>query len=117
MGRAVSARTSYARAVREYDEAFERELVETIMEAIAQASLVSDANCCVMRTGETASALVTVLAATLALSPAAVRLPAAIRKLTDEIRHRLLRRISQGQADADEFRGRCFTSTDVEGSA
>jgi hypothetical protein len=113
----AGARTTYQRAAAGYDEAFERELVDAVMEAIARASMVTDANAIVMRTGETASALVTVLAATLALSPQACRSPSAIRKLTDEIRRRLLRRINHGQAEADVFRARVFIGIDVEGSA
>jgi hypothetical protein len=71
----------------------------------------------VLRNGETASALLTVLAATLAMSPAACRSPSAVRKLTDEIRRRLLLRVNRGKADADAFRARVFTSDDVRGSA
>jgi hypothetical protein len=112
-----SARTSYARAAAGYDDEHEAALVEAIMAAIAQASVVADANALVLRTGETASALLTVLAATLALSPEAVRSPTAIRKLTDEIRRRLLLRVTRAQAEADAFRARCFTGTDVGGNA
>jgi hypothetical protein len=111
----VSNRTTYARAASSYDE--ECALVEAITEAIAKTSMVSDADVLVMRTGETAAALVDVLAMTLALSPAVHRSPRAIRKLTDEIRRRLLRHVASAKADADEFRKRCFTSTDVGGRA
>jgi uncharacterized protein YgbK (DUF1537 family) len=113
----AAAPTTYARAAAGYDEAFERKLVKAIIAAIAQASLVSGANCCVIRTGETASALLTVLAATLSLSPAAVRSPTALRRTIDELGKRLRPRVAAAQPDADAFRARCFTSDDIGGHA
>jgi len=110
-------RTDYARATAGYDEAFERALVDVITTAIAEASRVTDAPIMVLRTGEIASALLTCLASTLALSPAATRSPTATRKLMDELRRRLLLRIRQGQAEADAFRARVFNGTDVGGAA
>jgi transposase len=113
----MTAARTYADAIREYDEAFEHELVEVVMEAIARASMVTDANAIVMRTGETASALLTVLAATVAMSPAAVRSPTAMCKTLDELGKRLRRRVAAAQADANAFRERVFTSGDVGGNA
>lgn len=110
-------RFTYDRAAAGYDEGFERALVDAITAAIAQASIVTDSNIMVIRTGETASALVTALASTLAMSPAATRSPAAVRKITDDIRRRLLLRIGRGQAEADAFRARVFDGLHTRGNA
>jgi hypothetical protein len=114
----TAAARTYARARREYDEPFEHELVQRIMHAIAQA-MVTDANAIVLRTAATASALLTVLAATLAISSTAVRSPAALRKTIDELGKRLRRRVAAAQADPDveEFARRCFYGPEVEGNA
>ena len=115
----TAAARTYARAMREYDEPFEHELVQRIMQAIAQA-MVTGANAIVLRsTGATASALLTVLAATLAISSTAVRSPAALRKTIDELGKRLRRRVAAAQADPDveEFARRCFYGPEVEGYA
>ena len=67
-------------ATDEYDFAFEHAFADTIMEAIAKSCMVIDAPRMVIRTGEAAGALLTVLAIMIALSPSAVRSPGAIRK-------------------------------------
>jgi CHASE1-domain containing sensor protein len=81
--------------------------------------MVTDANAIVLRTAATASALLTVLAATLAISSTAVRSPAALRKTIDELGKRLRRRVAAAQADPDveEFARRCFYGPEVEGNA
>jgi hypothetical protein len=115
----TAARTSYAQAIREYDPTFERTLVEEITLAIGRASICSDADVLALRTGETASALLTVFAATLALSPEAARSPTAIRKTVDELAKRLRLRVAKAQASAEvqDFARRCFHGNDVGGSA
>jgi hypothetical protein len=95
------AGTTYDRATAGYDEAFEQRLVEEITLAIGRASICSDANIVALRTGETASALLTVLAATLALSPAAVRSPTALRRTTGELGKRLQRRVAAAVSSPD----------------
>jgi len=80
---AESKRTTYAEAVAGYDEAFEHHLAEVIVRAIAEASIVTDADVMALRTGETVAALTTVMAGMLAMSPAVARSPTAIRKATD----------------------------------
>jgi hypothetical protein len=85
-------RTDYATATREYDSAFEHAFADTIMEAIAKSCMVIDAPRMVIRTGEAAGALLTVLAIMIALSPSAARSPGAIRKAIEEL----------GNASADE---------------
>jgi hypothetical protein len=112
-------RTSYKRACDSYDEQFERALTETIIGAIADASRVNDVNAIVFRTAETTSALVTVLAGMLAMSPATCRSPTAIRKTMDGLHKRLRQRIALMQSDPEfqEFLRRCFHGNDVGGRA
>lgn len=102
--------TAYARAVAGYDVDFERHLAEAITTAIAKASLADDANVLMLRTGETTSALLTVLAGTLALSPAATRSPSAVRKTLDQLGKRLRQRIAAAERDpaTQDFLRRTF---------
>jgi hypothetical protein len=104
------ARTTYERATREYDDEHERALVDAIMHAVVEASKVDDLNCVVVRTGELASALMTVLATAIALSPAATRSPTQLRKTCDEITKRIRLRVSKAEADPGlrEFKRRTF---------
>ena len=53
---------TYARATLEYDNEHERELIEAITRTIFETSVVSDVNAVVIRTHETAKALLTELA-------------------------------------------------------
>jgi hypothetical protein len=112
-------RTTYARAAAGYDLQFEQKLTEQITAAIVAASLVTDANVIILRTRETASALVTALATFLAMSPAATRSPTAMRKITDELGKRLRRRVALAAADPglQEFMRRTFNGTDDGGHA
>jgi hypothetical protein len=112
-------RTSYARAAAGYDEAFERELLEAITRAIADASMVSDCNAIVLRTAETASALLTALAGMLAMSPAATRSPTEIRRTCDALHKKLRRLIAQAERDAhvQDFVARVFRGANVRGRA
>jgi hypothetical protein len=113
----TAARTTYQHARRGYDDAFEQALAAAIMEAIPQTSMVTDVNAVVFRTGETASALLTVLASVLAVSPAATRSPTQIRRTVDELGKRLRVRLAKVQPVAAEFRARVFTEDKVRGSA
>jgi hypothetical protein len=115
----VSNRTTYGRAAEGYDDEHERALVAAIMQAIAEASRVTDVDVMVFRTGEMASALLTVLAGTLAMSPAATRSPTTIRRTIDELAKRLRRRLTAAENDQDlqDFVRRCFHGSNVEGSA
>jgi hypothetical protein len=110
-------RTFYESACDGYDGQFECALTETIIGAIAEASRVSDVNIIVFRTAETTSALVTVLAGMLAMSPATCRSPTAIRKTIDELHKRLRQRIALMRSDPgfDQFLRRCFHGNDVGG--
>jgi hypothetical protein len=111
--------TSYARAVGGYDGDFERALVDAITETIAKASIVSDCNAMIIRTGETASALLRMLASVLALSPEVTRSPATIRDTVDDFSKRLRREVTATAADPDvrEFVQRAFRGDAAEGMA
>ena len=115
----TGAQTTYDRATSAYDKDHERTLMEAVTTAIFNASKVSDCNAVVIRTGEAASALTTVLANILALSPSACRSPTAIRKTVDDLGKRLRRRIATAEKDADlqEFIRRSFRGNDTEGNA
>ena len=93
--------TTLERATLEYDAAHEQALMEAITAAIFEASKVSDANALIFRTGEAASALLTVLAGVLAMSPAVTRSPTAIRQTVDELGKRLRRNVSAAEQNAD----------------
>jgi hypothetical protein len=112
--------TDFERAVAGYDEAFERELANMIVDAIGQASLIAEPRTMLIRTNETANALASVLALVLAMSPAACRSPTAIRKITDALGKKLRRRVAAAEADRDlqeMLKGRFFHGTDVGGRA
>jgi hypothetical protein len=116
----TARRTTYdARAAAGFDEAHERQLVEVLAAAIAEASLASDCNALILRTGELTSALLTLLATAIALSPSSTRSPTATRKLMGELHKRLRRRVAQAEQDPElqDSLARCFRGCDVEGSA
>jgi hypothetical protein len=85
------------RALAGFDQAFEQRLTEAIMTAIVDASRIDD--CLVIRTGESAAALVTVLASMMALSPSSTRTRAAIKQVGDSVRRKLLARVRQAERD------------------
>ena len=115
----IDTQTTFARAMLDYDEAHEAVLVEAITRAIFESSTVSDANAIVLRTGETAKALLTALAGVLAMSPSVSRSPTAIRKTVEELGKRLRRRASAAEQNADmrEFLRRTFRDGGTEGNA
>jgi hypothetical protein len=110
---------SYERATTSYDEDHETELVNAVLAAIVNTSKVTDVNAVVLRTGEIGNALVSALACVLALSPAVMRSPTTIRNTTEEIRKRLLRRVSATANDPEmvSFKARCFNGDDTGGHA
>jgi hypothetical protein len=109
-------RFTFERAAAGFDEDFEHLLTGEIMRAIAAASMVSDPPCMVLRTGEMTSALLTVLASAIALSPSAMRSPSAIRQICDDLRRRLIKRVAGSRASADfrDFEARMFRSDDKD---
>jgi hypothetical protein len=112
----TAVRTTLERASAGYDEAHERALVAAITNAIFQTSLTTDGAVLALRTGEVASALLTCLAGTIALSPAAVRSPISMRKTVDELGRRLRRRVANAATDPvfADFLARCFRDGDRE---
>jgi hypothetical protein len=93
-------RTPYARATAAYDPAFEQSLADAIIETIATKSLVSDANVMVLRTDETATALVIALETIMALSPT-MDTPSELRRFAEHTAKRLRKNISKLSADPD----------------
>jgi hypothetical protein len=102
------------RAMAGFDEAFEAKLVDEITKAIAAVSMID--NVMVIRTGETAAALVTVLASMMALSPASTRSRAAIKQTAEGFRKKLVRQVRAAERNADvlDFKRRCFHDGDRE---
>ena len=83
-------RTTLEQALRGYDPAFERILVDRITEAIALASLTTDGRVIALRTGEVLAALGTVIAATLALTPDS-DVPSRLREMVEQLAKRIQR--------------------------
>jgi spore coat protein CotF len=96
----TAVRTTWQRA-QAHDPEFERALVDEIGTAIAQASLITDANVMAVRTGETIAALTTIMAGVLAMTPCATRSPTAMRKIVDEIAKKLRVLATQTAADPE----------------
>ena len=115
----ISRQTSYEKAVLEYDPEHERALMEAITQAIFEASMVSDCNAAVIRTGEAAQALMTVLAGVLSMSPSVTRSPTALRKTVDDLGKKLRRNVVAAEQNDDlrEFMHRTFRGTGTAGSA
>jgi hypothetical protein len=97
-----------------FDVAFETKLAEAIVTAIAEASMVDGVM--VIRTGEIAAALVTVLASVAALSPASARSPTAIRRIAESFRKKLTTQVRTALADPlfHDCRARAFRDDDRE---
>jgi hypothetical protein len=111
--------TAFERAMSGYNAEYEQGLVDAIMRAIADASKVTDADAAVLRTGETASALLTCLAVVLAMSPAAVRSPSAVRQTLDALGKRLRGRLatSEHSPGFPDFMRHAFHGTGTDGTA
>ena len=99
-------RNDLERARAGYDDAHEEALVEAITRAVFAASVISEPPVTVLRTGELTNAL----------SPSAVRSPAAIRKTTNSLWRWLLKRVAAARANADfgDFESNCFRHDDSE---
>jgi hypothetical protein len=100
-----------------YDDAHERALIDAIIEAITRTSLISgEPPVLCLRTGEIANALTKFLVLILAMSPSAVRSPAAICKLADEFHRRLVKRVADAALDPElnDFVARAFRDDDRE---
>jgi hypothetical protein len=108
------SRRELERAMAGFDERHERKLADALITAIADCSLVDGVM--VIRTGEAAAALTTVLAPILALSPSSARSRAAIRKTSEAFRKKLAAnvRAAEGSPDFYEFKRRTFRNDDRE---
>jgi hypothetical protein len=93
-------RTTYARAVREYDEEFKRHLVSEIVTEIAEASIVTDPDVRIreLRVGETLEALTTCLIATASLSPH-FEVPSYLRAFAEDPAKRVRRDVAKARAE------------------
>ena len=111
--------TTYAKATLEYDTAHQQALMDAVTAAIFDASKVSDCNAVIIRTGEAAEALLTVLAGVLAMSPAVTRSPTAIREAVDHLGKRLRKKVAAAEQSAElsEFMRRTFRGVGTEGTA
>jgi hypothetical protein len=95
------------------DQGFETPVVDEITAAIAAASMMTDGDghrTLVLRLGEIAGALTTILAGTLALSPRYARSPKAIRETAEQFRKKLIGqvRVAENNNDFYQFRERAF---------
>ena len=97
---AESPRTSYAQAVREYDEDFKRALITEIVTAITKASMVTDPELRVMaiRTGETCEALLSCLISFAAMSPH-FDVPSHLRQFAENTAKRIRRDVARARAE------------------
>jgi hypothetical protein len=110
-------KTIFEKAMSGYDDAHERAQIDANIEAITRTSLIGgEPPVLCLRTGEIANALTNVLFIILAMSPSAVRSPAAIRKLADEFRRRLIKRVADAALDPElnDFVARAFRGDDRE---
>ena len=107
------------RAISGYDQAFETKLVGEIIEAIANASMLTDGDgrrVMALRLSEAASALTSVLASTLALSPHTARSPKPIKQIALAFREKLRKQVAAAERDQlfADFKSRCFHDDDSE---
>lgn len=105
---------AFERALAGYDVQHRNTLTEAILRAIVDASVIEQPPVLCIRTGELTDALIDALAAAIAMSPEATRSPAAIRKITDELRKRIVRKVAEVRSNADfrAFEDRVFRSDD-----
>ena len=90
--------TTYARANCEYDEDFKRHLIEEIINAVAKASIVTDANVMALRTGETIEALTICMIPFAAMSPH-FDTPSHLREFAESTAKRIRREVGKARAE------------------
>jgi hypothetical protein len=102
------------RATAGYDPAFETELTDAVIRTIVEQSMID--NVLVLRTGESAAALVGVLAVIMAMSPAAAHNEAAIKQVSRSFRRKLSAQVHHARQNPDlhEFLRRSFNYSDRE---
>lgn len=91
-------RTDYARAAAGYDDEFRKSLTDAICKAIAEVSLISDANLLVLRTGETRDALVDCLISVMSLTPF-YDTPSHLREFAEGLAKKIRRDVARYRAD------------------
>ena len=94
-------RTTYQRAVREYDKEFKRTLIGEIVNAIAEASICTDntrPRIMALRVGETLEALTLVLISFAAISPH-FDVPSHLREFAETTAKRIRRDVAQARAE------------------
>ena len=94
----IPGRTTYARAAAGYDQEFCQHLAAEIISAIARASMVADANVCVIRTTETLDALADILITTLAMCPD-MDVPSRLRQAAENLSKRVRREVTRARAE------------------
>jgi hypothetical protein len=99
-----------------YDRAFEERLLERTVETIVAESMLDDGvgKVLVLRTGETAAALISALASVLALSPPAAHSGDAIKQTSRSFHRKLHSQVRQATRDPQlhDFLRRTFNYTD-----
>ena len=100
-------RTTWARGRAGYDDDFRRHLVAEVVTAIANASLVTDANVMALRVGETVEALTTVMISFAAMSPH-FDTPSHLREFAETTAKRIRREVARARAESvfDHFGAR-----------
>jgi hypothetical protein len=100
-------RTSFARAAAGYDDEFRKRLADAIAIAIAETSLVTDANVIAIRTGETADALIDCLITVLSLSPH-YDVPSHLREFAEYLAKKIRRDVARYRANPPPEAERIF---------
>jgi hypothetical protein len=91
-------RTTYERAAAGYDPAFRKTLADAILVAIGEASVVTDANLMVLRTGETRDALVDVLITIMGMTPF-YDVPSHLREFAEHLAKKIRRDVARLRAE------------------
>jgi hypothetical protein len=100
-------RTSFARAAAGYDDEFRKRLADALFTAIAETSLVTDANVMAIRTGETRDALVDCLITVMAMSPH-YDVPSHLREFAEHLAKKIRRDVTRLRADPPPEAERIF---------
>jgi hypothetical protein len=95
-----TGRTSYERAAREYDVEFQHVLTSKIIEAVTQASIISDPDLQVMmlRVGETTEALLECLILFASMSPI-FDTPSRLREFAERVGKKIRRQVARARAE------------------
>ena len=94
-------RTTYERAVREYDETFKRALITEIVNAIAKASICTDDTApriIALRVGETLEALISCMISFAAMSPH-FDTPSHLHEFAETTAKRICREVARARAE------------------